>query len=307
VANTLILTAENPDELLNAGQYGAGAIFRVQSSATEAGAYADVTGTGSTPTIAIAAATRSYTAYDPLGVATTWYRVRYENAGATRVSDWTPVFQAGDETGGLICSVYDVVQLLTDSTTANPSRDENILEAIRQVTAAMELYCSRWLVPHPTSPTSTMPVLFDVGRMSRELWVESEQRMMGIRTLSSLGIASSSQPETGGSYTAATLTNVVLRPRPTADGPASKIVFTDTSGGLFYPGYNTVQVVGSFGPASAAYDLQGVGARAALRRVLGKGASGAIAIGPEGTEFLLPDMSGSDRRTLDLHRWLPVG
>ena len=38
--NQVKLTAENPDELLNAGAYGAGAVIRLQTAATETGAFA---------------------------------------------------------------------------------------------------------------------------------------------------------------------------------------------------------------------------------------------------------------------------
>ena len=298
--NILTLTVENPDEILNAGAYGAGAIIRLQTSATEAGAFADVTGTGSTPTIAVVTATRSYTGYDPAGISTSWYRTRYENVGATRLSDWTPAFQVGDEMAGLLCSLADVKQELGETDT---SQDELILEKIRQVSATIEGYVGAWLAPRPTAPTSTTTLLFDVERSTRSLLLEGNSRRFGIRTLTSLGIATTSQPESGGTYTAATVADVLLRPRPTADGPASHLVFTDIPTGpvtQFYQGYNTVRVVGSFGPASVAWDIQGVAIRATTRRVIGKAGGGVtVAIGPEGTEFLLPDMSGADRATLD--------
>ena len=89
------IEVEDPDALLNAGMYGAGAVIRLQWSATAAGSYADVSGTGSTPTIALVTLTDSYTGYDPVGTSSTWYRTRYENAGATRLSDWSAVFQPG--------------------------------------------------------------------------------------------------------------------------------------------------------------------------------------------------------------------
>ena len=55
------------------------------------------------------------------------------------------------------------------------------------------------------------------------------------------------------------------------------------------------------------YDIQGVAIRAVIRRHIGKGGGGtAVAIGPEGTEFLLPDMSGADRRVLEYYRHWPT-
>jgi hypothetical protein len=302
VPNVVKITVENPDEILNAGAYAAGALIRLQTAATEAGAFADVSGGGSTPTVPIVTAVRSYTGYDPSGIVSSWYRTRYENAGATRLSDWTPAFQVGDENAGLLCSLYDVQQELGESGT-DANRNELIMEKIRQVSAAIELYCQAWLAPRPADPASTTTLLFDVPYATRSLYVERGDRRLGIRTLTALGTATQSQPETGGTYTSATLATVLLRPRPTADGPAWRLEFSDTSGGLFYPGYNTVQVTGSFGPASVPADIQGVALRAAVRRVMGKGAGAVgVPIGPEGTMMLLPDMSGADRVTLDMYR-----
>lgn len=94
MANILQVAVNSSAEILNTGAYGSGAVVRVQTSATEAGVYADVSGTGSTPTIAIVSGTSAYTGYDPNGTSTSWYRVRYENSGATRTSDWSDSFQA---------------------------------------------------------------------------------------------------------------------------------------------------------------------------------------------------------------------
>lgn len=85
--NILTLNVPNPDQLLNAGAYGAGAVVQVQSAVAEAGPYTDE---GTTPLVA---ATTSYTYFDTEGTSTTWYRTRYENAAGTTVSDWSSAFQ----------------------------------------------------------------------------------------------------------------------------------------------------------------------------------------------------------------------
>lgn len=313
--NTLRIVVENPDDLLDSGLYGSGALVRVQTSATEAGAFADISGTGSDPTVLIVANTRSYIANDPNGIASSWYRTRYENAGASRVSDWTPAFQTGDETGGLLCSLYDVQQELGVSyatpgspTAAESNRDEILLEKIRQVSYEIERYCGRWLAPRPTNPASTKTLLFDVERpfWTRELTLSSEQRIVGIRTLSALGVATVSQPETGGTYTSATVADVLLRPRPTADGPASRIVFNYPATGAistFWPGYNTVSVTGSFGPAEVPPDIQAVATIAAVRRFSGKGTGApTVSLGPDGGVVMLTNFSPDMMKTLDAYR-----
>jgi hypothetical protein len=88
VPNILTLTALNPDQLLNTGAYGAGAVIQVQSGALRAGPFTD-----ETPTVPIVSGTTSYTFYDTDGTTATWYRTRYENAAGTTVSEWSTAFQ----------------------------------------------------------------------------------------------------------------------------------------------------------------------------------------------------------------------
>lgn len=57
-------------------------------SAPETGTYADISGTGATPA-RFDTGTEAYIGYDPLGTSGTWYRTRFENAGATQLSDWS--------------------------------------------------------------------------------------------------------------------------------------------------------------------------------------------------------------------------
>jgi hypothetical protein len=76
-------------DLLNAGMYGTDARLRIQTAATKGGSFADLTGTGSTPTVTITAGAESYTAYDPAGAVTAWYRARIESLDATRLSEWS--------------------------------------------------------------------------------------------------------------------------------------------------------------------------------------------------------------------------
>lgn len=311
--NIVKVTVENPDEILNAGAYDAGAVIRLQSAATEAGAFANVAGTGSTPSIAIVSTTRIYTGYDPAGTASTWYRTRYENAGASRLSDWSAAFQVGDETAGLLCSLYDVKQRVFGNASANVNEDEIILEIIREVSDDIEDYVGQWLAPRPTNPASTTTLLFDVPwewGACRELPLVYGARLAGIRAITAVGAASTTQPDTAGTYTAATLADVLLRPRPTADGPAIRLVLTPYPTGavsFFYPGLNTVQVTGSFGPAAVAPRVQSIAIAAVTRRYLGKEtAAPAIAIGPDGGVRLLGDISTGMKATLDRMRYDPV-
>lgn len=295
--NIVRITTENPDELLNTGAYGSGALIRVQSSATETGTYADLTGSGSTPTIPIVTLVRAYTAYDPNGTSSTWYRTRYENSGGTRLSDWSTAFQVGDETAGLLCSLYDVKQEI-GNVAPDGSEDETILEKIRQVSVAIERMTGRWFTPRPLSGTAT----YTVHTLARQKIRFSR----GIRSITSLGIANANQPPTGGTYSTALTTDYWLDPADLDRDPGWPATAVVLAPRALYPTVSATwgaTITGQFGWASVPADIQGVAVRAVVRRYIGKSAGGAsIAIGPAGTEFLLPDMSGSDRETLDSYR-----
>lgn len=303
--NVLSILVEEPDQILNAGAYGTLAEIQLQTSATEDGVFADVSGTGSTPVTVVVTGVRSYTAYDPGGTVSSWYRTRYTTAdGTTRVSDWSDPFQVGDETGGLLCSVSDVEQELGRTLSANER--ELVLEKIRQVSRAIERATGRWLAPRPTNPASTTTLYFRT-EFGQELHIPR-----GVRTVSALGIASEDQPATGGTYVTATAADYYIDPpvgeRIDDDEPGKWIRIRNNPTGpvsYFVDAAHGAMVTGSFGYAVVPPDIQGVATRAALRRFLGKGAAGtSIAVGPTGTEFILPDLSGADRATLDDYtRW----
>jgi hypothetical protein len=89
VPNILTIPVPNPDQLLNAGAYGAGAVVQVQRAAASSGPFDDE------GTVPIIAGTTSYIYYDTEGSTATWYRVRYESAdGTTAVSEWGTPFQS---------------------------------------------------------------------------------------------------------------------------------------------------------------------------------------------------------------------
>jgi hypothetical protein len=282
--NFLKLTAENPDQLLQAAPngYGAGAVIQVQSGAAEAGPFTD------DGTKAIVAGVRAYDYTDADGTSSTWYRTRFENAAGTDVSDWTAARQAGDETAGLLCSLYDVRQRI-GLTASQVTEDENLLEFIRQASAFIEEETGRWFAPRPTDPASTVTYRFDVERTSRKLWLVRGNRNVGIRTLTAINLATTSQPETGGTYTAGTLADILLRPKPTTDGPASRLEITDIPTGsfsYFWAGYNTVEATGSFGWESVPRDVQAAAADLVVTMHRGRadgGIGGQVTVNVDGS------------------------
>lgn len=297
--NILKVTVENAGELLNAGAYDTGAKIRLQTSATETGVFADVSGTGSTPTIALADGTRIYTGYDPNGTSSSWYRTRYENAGGTRTSDWSAVFQVGDETAGLLCSLYDVKQRI-GGLTATTSKDEDILDHIREVSSDVIEYTGRQLVPDPRSGTKTIRMHTSAGL---SLFIAK-----GIRSITSLKVAVDDQPESGGTYVTASSSAYYLDPPPfeRSEGwPATWVRFRRNASGAatrFYDAAYGVELDCALGWAAVPASIQGIAINAVVRRWQGRG-SGTYAIATE--EFaarLLRWISPEELETLDRYR-----
>lgn len=284
--NLIRVYVEEPDELLNASMYDAGAIVRLQSCATETGVFANET------TAALVSGTRAYTLYDADGTGTTWYRTRYENAGGTIYSDWSDAFQVGGEEAGYLCSLTDVKQRLGIGDDVD-TYDEELAELIRAVTAEIE----RQTGCDFTGDRSDQTYLFDVPYMSRVLWVGR-----GVQSVTTLAYATTSQPETSGTYTTIS-TGYYLRPmtveRDHLGEPASRIVLADTSSYWFYPGYNTVQLTARLGWAEVPPEVSRIAVNAVVSQHLTKGAAEPRAvIGPDGRATILRDISPADWDTL---------
>lgn len=297
--NPLHITSENSEELLNVGAYDAGAVIRLQWSATQAGAFVDVSGTGSTPTLALVAGTRSYIGYDPNGTSSTWYRVRYENVGATRVSDWLAAFQVGGEEAGQLCSLYDIRQRL-GFPASDTTQDENILEIIGQVSASIMGYTGRRFARNPSSGTTTF--LYDVNRWSRTLYVPK-----GIAEMSQLEIAS----VTNGAFTVIPTTDWFLDPPATERDygwPATRITLSNVSGWYFYPGKLVARLTMAEGWTSVPADIQAIAQRASVGAFLskGSGASGVTLVGVTGGMTVLRNLSPADMETLTWYSHLAV-
>ncbi len=291
--NILRLTAEDPDDLLNAGAYGAGALIRVQSASSSAGPFADLSGTGSTPTVPLVAEDRFYTAFDPNGTSSTWYQTRFENAGGTRASDWTAPFQVGDETEGQLCSLDDVEQALGG--VSGDADRETILEYIGQVTREIEGFCGRWFTPRPLSGSMTLTFDGPRRRPGRQVLIPK-----GIRSIDTNGLEVATV--TGSSYSVVPTSGFFIRPG-TADRnegwPGTSVKLSDVAGVLFWPGYDTIRITGGFGFAAAPLDLQGVAQRTVIRRFIGKeSATPIVAAGPDG-HMVLRGMSPEDTARIE--------
>lgn len=295
----LKIPVENPDELLNSSFLGAGALGRWERSATGGGA-----GFSEIGTFALVAGTRLYTIYDPNGAVGSWYRVRYSKSDGSAPTAYSDEWQSSpDDTAGLICSLDDVKQELS-ATTVDASRDELLLEKIRQVGSEIMLYTGRRFTRNPASGTAEY--LFDVDCYGNELLIGQ-----GIATATKLEIATASQPETGGTYTEVPTTAWWLRPvmaERDFGWPATRIAISNLSGARFWPGYNTVRVTMALGWDKVPYDIQAIAQRAVTGSYMakGSGAGGVAAVGPTGAMTILRFISPADRETLDRYALIPV-
>lgn len=270
--NRIPIQVDDPDDLLNTGEYGAGAVIRLQTSATEAGVYADVTGTGSTPTIALVAGTTSYTGRDPNGTSTSWYRTRYENSGATRVSDWTTSFLAGALTA--YATLEDLLELTPEATTLS---DNLLTDLLVRASAHIDARCGRDFYRHP-QVTGTEIRYFD-GDGTDVLRVR--ERIVSISTL-----------ETGDGTTFSTVTagTYYLLPYNLAPGESYAAIYSETA---FPEGRRTVRITGAFG-FSEVPEIIRSGTLALARLMLGTvltasgSAMGGAEYGPVPVPALLP-------------------
>lgn len=310
MASVIKVTVENAGELLNAGAYGAGALIRIQSSATESGSFANLSGTGSTPTIALVDGTRIYTGYDPSGTTSLWYKVRYESSDGLRTSDYSAAFQTGGEAGGYICSLYDAKQRLFPPGHTDTTEDEAILGYIAQVSRFIENRTGRRFTPDPASGTTTYR--FHTRDTSRcpycgnpTLYIER-----GIRSVTTLGIATDDQPSSGGTYTSATSTAYYIDP-PEADRPpgwpGTWLCFRSNATGAetaYYTASYGAEITGGFGFAAVPGDIEQVALNLVVAAHTARGVAGGdrYTVNIDGSRTFERALSYSDRMILDWYR-----
>lgn len=137
----------------------------------------------------------------------------------------------------------------------------------------------------------------------------------GVRTVSALGIASTHQPDTGGTYTTVTAANILLRPSTPdlSEGwPPTEIRLSRSQTTfIFHAAENGASITGTFGFAATPPDIQAVTIDACVAAYQSRknGASGVI--GAEG-DAIVPWVSffssGSPQRaTLERYRYIGFG
>jgi hypothetical protein len=140
-----------------------------------------------------------------------------------------------------LCSVADIRARTT--TALSDAALEDLIEAVSD---EIEDYVGAWLEPRTGTFT------FDVETTGSTLRMTQGDRRIGVRSVSALSYATSSQPTTGGTYTSIPTSDLILRPRPYESVIASSVVLIGSSRYLFQRGFNMVTVTGTFGPAGVA-------------------------------------------------------
>lgn len=239
--NILNVTVPNPDEILNNGAYGANADIRVQSAPTQNGVYADLSGTGSTPLIPVVTDQVSYSAYDPNGLTTDWYRTRFENVGATRLSDWSEPRQAGVGPATAIGAYAQLpgVKVRLGRLTTDTKDDELLQKFCDQVNQQVETRLRRPVCPVPSA--TYLFNGFDALDRGRTMYIP-----WGVRSVDLLRVA----PQTNGTLLTVAATDYLILPslmyRTPVGAPGDRIAFVDIpiSGitSVFYPGQLNVEL-----------------------------------------------------------------
>jgi hypothetical protein len=188
MAVKVAISLKAPDDALTG--YGSGALLRIQSSATETGTFADL---AATPTEAVVAATYRYEHWDAAGDATTWYRWRLEDVGATETGDWSEAFQGLEaakaaQNSGSYASIDDFL-LEAGAIPADSRRLAAIERALVEARERLDLETGFDAFRHPQAGTEAR--LFH-GNGQRLLHVHE-----GIVSLTSLEV----RTETAGAWT----------------------------------------------------------------------------------------------------------
>jgi hypothetical protein len=182
--------------------------------------------------------------------------------------------------------------------------DAMISELIDQVSDWVQHYTGRKLVP---ITSTTYIVDTNDGYVLRF--------PIGVRTVSALGIASTHQPDTGGTYTSVTAANILLRPSgpdlPVGWPPTEIRLSRATTTFIFHAAENGASVTGTFGFAVTPPDIQAVTMDATVAAFQSRknGASGVI--GADGNAVVPWSQffsKGSPQRgTLDRYRYQAIG
>jgi hypothetical protein len=155
----LQIPVDNPDELLNTGFLGAGALGRWERSATGGGiGFAEI------GTFALVTGTRLYTVYDPSGAVGSFYRVRYSKSDGSAPTPYSPEWVSGPDIGAYASLATFRAFLRDQAGTTSADGDVELL-ALEAAARAIDRECGRQFHVMTTATArvyaiglSTMPV-----------------------------------------------------------------------------------------------------------------------------------------------------
>jgi hypothetical protein len=205
-----------------------------------------------------------------------------------------------------LCTTAQVKARLFPAGVTDNGDDTLISELIDQVSSWIEGYTGRKLVPEAAATYTFDTVAWFVLRIPR-----------GIRAVTTMGVAMTHQPDTGGTYTTVPAADRLLRPRA-ADSPEgwpatevrlSRGLLAGTIG-TFSTVENGCTITGDFGFASTPPDVVAVAIDAVVAAYQARKDGASSVLGADDTA--LPPWSrffgrGSPQRgTLDRYRYMSV-
>ena len=203
-----------------------------------------------------------------------------------------------------LCTTAQVKTRLFPNGVTSSDDDTLISELIDQVSAWMQSYTGRKLVPENAATYVLDTKAGSVLRIAR-----------GLRTVSSMGAASTNQPDTAGTYTAVTAADILLRPKAVdLDGwPPTEVWLNPTGTGdvlRFYDALNGATITGNWGFASTPLDITSVAIDATVAAFQSRRNGASSTMGAD--DMAMPPWSkffgrGSPQRgTLDRYRYPSV-
>lgn len=198
------------------------------------------------------------------------------------------------------------VKLAIFPTSYTDTTDDTTIQAyITRVNAEIQEYTQRQFI----GDSAAADYYFDVSRQGKSLYISQGIQDTPTPTVS---YATKSQPASGGTYTAVTAANVLLRPLAAerrAGFPADTVVISDLdTTAWFYPGYNTVKVNAKLGFAAVPADIEGVALAIVVRRWQARKGGQTDSIGaPDYGGTLLRFTSPEERAVLDRYADVTVG
>lgn len=202
-----------------------------------------------------------------------------------------------------LCTLANVKVALFPTGYTDVTDDALLTLYISAVTGEVAEYTGRQFETD-AAPTA---YYFDIAYRSRSLYVPA-----GVQSVTSLEVATTSQPASGGTYTTVTAAHVLLRPlamERRAGFPADTIVISDlNTASWFSPGYNTVRATMTCGFAAVPAEIERLAVALVIRRFQARKGGQADTIG--GDDFGGPSlrfMSTDERMLLDRYSDPSVG